>query len=168
LRRNSFFLLSVLILGVVAGLLFLQESDERRVRKTLDRMTEFLEISQDEHALQVAGKMRDLNAIFSEEVLVEFNSGTQVFRIQSSSELQQRILQGRQYLLSLSLSWKDVSIEFDETGEFAEVRGTLVAQGVSRQNNQFSEASLVIVDFRKSDEGWRVQRLHNQEPMEFR
>jgi hypothetical protein len=147
----------ILIILVVVGLGLLAtctlfQSEEKRVRKQFDLLSEYVSKEPEENAIAMANKMQKLGSLFGDscelQVSVEALSGTY-----TREEIASYAARARARFSKVSLGFHDVEVTFPEKGV---AKATLTARltGQTRAGEQMRETRELECLLKKSEKEW--------------
>ena len=152
----------LLIFLVVVGLGFLAtryffQSEEKRVRKQFDLLSEYVSKEPDENAIAMANKMQKLGSLFGDscelKIAVELLSGTY-----TREEIASYAARARARFSKVSLGFHDLEVTFPENG-VAKVTLTARLTGQTRAGEQMRETRELECLLEKKEKKWRLNRI---------
>ena len=147
----------ILFFFVIAGLGLLaarhfSQSEEKRVRKQFDLLSEYVSKDSDENAIALANKMQKLGSLFGDtcelQVAVELLSGTY-----TREEIASYAARTRARFQKVSLGFHDLEVAFPEDGH-AKVTLTARLTGQTRAGEQMRETRELECLLKKSENEW--------------
>jgi hypothetical protein len=147
----------VLIILVAVGLglfvvVYFSQSEEKKVRKQFDLLSEYVSKDSEENAIAMANKMQKLASLFGDscelQVAVELLSGTY-----TSEEIASYAARARTRFSKVSLGFRDLEVNFPENG-VAKVTLTARLTGQTRAGEQMRETRELECLLKKSETKW--------------
>ncbi|OGP53926.1 MAG: hypothetical protein A2162_03885 [Deltaproteobacteria bacterium RBG_13_52_11b] len=156
--RLRYILIALVVVGL--GLLvtvYFSQSEEKRVRKQFDLLSEYVSRDPDENTIAMAHNMQKLGSLFGDscelKIAVEFLSGTY-----TREEIASYAARARARFPKLSLEFLDLEITFPENG-FAKVSLTARLTGRTRAGEQMRETRELECLLKKIEKKWLFNNI---------
>ena len=156
--KLKYILIAIVIVGL--GLLatrYLFQSEEKRVRKQFDLLSEYVSKEPDENAIAMANKMQKLGSLFGDscelQVAVELLSGTY-----TREEIASYAARARTRFQKVSLGFHDLEVTFPENG-VAKATATARLTGQTRAGEQMRETRELECLLKKSENKWLFNHI---------
>lgn len=154
--------LIILIAAISIGIFFFSDfflsSDEKEIKRLISQIEETLEFSEPLSALQIASRVRDLEAMIEKNVNIELTWSSAATRNwQGFDTIKTGALAGSQMVKSHSLT--TVVTDIQVTGSRAQAKVQVVSVGVDSSGESFRERALTKFEFIKGDSDWTVQSV---------
>jgi len=152
----------ILIALIAVGLclfavLYLSPSEEKKVRKQFDLLSEYVSKDSNENAIAMANKMQKLGSLFGDscelKIAVELLSGTY-----TREEIASYAARARARFSKVSLGFHDLEVTFPENG-VAKVTLTARLTGQTRAGEQMRETRELECLLEKKEKKWRLNRI---------
>ena len=144
----------VILIGVLA-VFYLLPSEEKKVRRQFDLLSQYVAKEPNEDLLSAANRAKNIGRLFVDPCgfKAEGDSFYTLTGKYSREELTGYAFRGRSYFSSLSLKFHDLKIEFPER-ETAEVRLTARLSGRSASGENVDEAREFLSVLQKIEKRW--------------
>jgi hypothetical protein len=152
----------ILIALVAVGLclfavLYFSPSEEKKVRKQFDLLSEYVSKDSNENAIAMANKMQKLGSLFGDscelQVAVELLSGTY-----TREEIASYAARARTRFQKVSLGFHDLEVTFPENG-VAKVTVTARLTGQTRAGEQIRETRELECLLKKRENKWLFNHI---------
>ncbi len=139
----------------MAAVFYLLPSEEKRVRKQFDLLSQYVSKEPGEDLFSTANRVRNTVRLFVDpcEFRIEGDSFYSLTGKYSREEMAGYVLRGRSYFSALSLKFHDLKIEFPERG-IAKVRLTARLSGKSTSGENVDEAREFLSVLQKIEKKW--------------
>lgn len=144
----------LLVLIIAAGVIFnhYQQSDEKKIEKRFDRLSELFSKDDLEAALVMATKVKGIGSLFAKSCIIQssdqLRSGTY-----SPEQITSHAASARALFRTLKLKFYDIEITLNGDSK-AKVSLTGMLSGISKQEENFNETYEMEVNLLKLDEDW--------------
>lgn len=149
----------IVMIGVLA-VFYLLPSEEKKVRKQFDLLSQYAAKEPNEDLLSAANRAKNIGRLFADpcELKAEGDSFYSLTGTYSREEMAGYAFRGRSYFSSLSLKFHDLKIEFPER-ETASVRLTATLSGRSTSGENLDEAREFLSVLQKIEKKWLFSRF---------
>jgi hypothetical protein len=151
--RLRYVIIALIVVGLgLFAVVYFSPSEEKRVRKQVDLLSEYVSKDPDENAIAMAHKMQKLGSLFGDscelKIAVEFLSGTY-----TREEIASYAARARARFSKLSLEFLDLEVTFPEH-EVAKVSLTARLIGRTRAGEQMRETRELDCLLKKIERKW--------------
>ncbi len=152
--KHAIFAGFAVLIGILA-VYYLLPSEEKKVRKQLDLLSQYVSKEQGEDLFSMANRIKNIGRLFAEnsEFKIEGDSFYSFSGNYSREEVSAYALRGRSYFSNLSLKFHDLKIEFPER-EVARVNLTSRMTGKSTSGENVDEAREMLCVLKKIEKQW--------------
>ncbi len=151
--------IAILLIGIFSWK-YLFPSEEKRVIKQFELLSQYVEKVAEEDILSAANRMKNISQLFADpcEFKIEGDSSYSFIGSYTREEIKGYALRGRSYFSELSLRFHDYKIEFPEKHR-AEVRLTGRLTGRSTAGERVDEVRELFCLLKKDKNVWLLDRL---------
>jgi hypothetical protein len=154
--RYTLFVLLIVAVGLWIGFRLFQ-SDERRIKKQFDALSEWVSKEPDENTIAMAHKMQRLGTLFDKRCSLKFPADS-FSGDYTSEEISSYAARARSRFSKLSLDFYDLDIRFPEDG-IARVNLTARLTGRTRSTEHFRDTRELVCTLRKMEKKWLFQNI---------
>ena len=156
--RLRYVIIALVVVGLgLFAVVYFSPSEEKRVRKQFDLLSEYVSKDSNENAIAMANKMQKLGSLFGEscelQVAVELLSGTY-----TREEIASYAARARTRFSKVSLGFHDLEVTFPENG-VAKVTVTARLTGQTRAGEQMRETRELECLLKKSENKWLFNHI---------
>ena len=156
--KLKYILIAIVAVGLcLFAVLYFSPSEEKRVRKQFDLLSEYVSKDSDENTIAMAHKMQKLGSLFGDscelKIAVEVLSGTY-----TREEIVSYAARGRARFSKLSLEFLDLEVTFPEHG-VAKVSLTARLTGRTRAGEQMHETRELESLLKKTGKKWLFSNI---------
>jgi hypothetical protein len=156
--RLRYVIITLVVVGLgLFAVVYFSPSEEKRVRKQFDLLSEYVSRDPDENTIAMAHKMQKLGSLFDDscdlKIAVEVLSGTY-----TREEIASYAARGRARFSKLSLGFHDLEVTFPESG-VAKVSLTARLTGRTRAGEQMRETRELECLLKKSEKKWLFSNI---------
>lgn len=150
---------------LAVGLLYLfNESEEGKIKKQFDFISDSVKKEAGENPIIGAAKIKQITDILTDPCIVEIPFRSES-RTMSSQEISSYIYARRTHLETLSLDFHDIAVDIpDETS--AKASSLAVFKGEIKSGEQYEEMYEFDFSLTKTDDTWRINRVEVIEVVE--
>jgi len=150
---------SVVLIGILV-VLYLIPSEEKKVRKQFDLLSQYVTKEPGEDLFSMANRIKNIGRLFTEscEFKIEGDPFYSFSGKYTREEVSGYALRGRSYFSALSLKFYDLKVEFPEKGT-AKVNLTARLTGKSTAREAVDETRELQCILMKIDKGWLFSSL---------
>jgi len=151
--------IAILVVGILSWK-YLFPSEEKRVMKQFELLSQYVEKVAEEDILSAANRMKNISQLFADpcEFKIEGDPSYSFIGSYSREEIKGYALRGRSYFSELSLRFDDYKIEFPEKRR-AEVRLTGRLTGRSTAGERVDEVRELFCILKKNKNLWLFNHL---------
>jgi hypothetical protein len=159
--KKSYLWMAAPVIAALLAWLLLGSNEEQRILDRLEQIRSLSEVSEPEDTVTGLGKARRLGMLFTPQTRYDLTTlGHGITHIGSRDELVQKIVAGRNRLVSLELALLAPQVSID--GEYATVEFTGTALGATRGGEgQFMDVHRVAIELVRQDGDWLVSGGHH-------
>jgi hypothetical protein len=156
--RLRYVIIALVVVGLgLFAVVYFSPSEEKRVRKQFDLLSEYVSKDPDENAIAMARKMQNLGSLFGDscelQLAVEVLSGTY-----TREEMASYTARARARFPKLSLEFNDLQVTFPEHG-VAKVTLTARLTGQTRTGEQRRETRELECLLKKTEKKWLFSHI---------
>lgn len=155
-------------IAIIAGAVFLVYnffmSDEKKVIKTLNRLSELVSKEGEEPAVMMAQRIRGVGDLFAESCLFS-SDARNMSRSFRPDEITSHTASARAGFLNLSLKFYDMNVTFPDDG-LARVSLTAILSGLTKSEELFDETHEMEVELVLVEKTWLIRRIRAVEVLE--
>ena len=159
-RLKPFFMGALIILIGILAVFYFLPSDEKKVRKQFDLLSQYVAKEPNEDLLSSANRVRNIGKLFADpcDFKIEGDSFYSFSGKYTREDLAGYALRGRSYFSTLSLKFHDLKVEFPERGT-AKVGFTARLSGKSTGGEKVEEAREYLCVLQKIEGKWFFDRF---------
>lgn len=156
--RLRYVIIALVVVGLgLFAVVYFSPSEEKRVRKQFDLLSEYVSKDPDENAIAMARKMQNLGSLFGDscelQLAVEVLSGAY-----TREEIASYAARARARFTKLSLEFNDLQVTFPEH-EVAKVTLTARLTGQTRTGEQRRETRELECLLKKTEKKWLFSHI---------